>query len=542
MAISFLKVFTSSRLGYQNKVTEPQTLAEDSDDEHSSKSKTSSPLPSTTTTTTTSSSSGNRGDNLISRRLSGLSFHSTRSSISLPKKSNSSHQLSSTNESGDKLSDLSDGENSLDSQFIVQSIDTVKEKTIDDNHDGPFSLVVQSMCPTEVIRHKTRLRTKRKQDITKKSDQIDTQEDEDRQEGDQIDSDDEQTHWLFQYDEYGFLISSITMVHSLQQSSTKPDDETQQKAMISFVEEPKVQSPIQDFLDFCEMTPKSSFSSNTFTFDDKRVKQQIDDSASVARQDNEDPFSPSMLNTTNVNDQQRTADENKLKDSTVIRLISSDKHGKKSSSNKCVTRWLTYLQLQYNHSCSSRLRWSQVELRLRRSAALDQLIEQTGVPSLLRSQLWMRSGEAAAFRSASRWSYARLCAASEHVNVFNDAKLGRVLPSNLCFQPPDGIGLNRLGRLLRVMRWLQREQPIVRWAESNEEKRSRLRQQNEKDGDGDKDEDDDEDDDDEDDDDAKADDDDDDDDEWKRMTITTTTTTITTTPIQSKKSNEIIRN
>ena len=422
MAISFLKVFTGSRFGYQNKVTEPETLAEDSDDEPGS--------------VKPKKSNRQLAEGLLGRRQA--------ISPRLSRKSHSNHQLSS-----DLVDDKKEfPDNTSDGQWIVQSTDQVEKSKGPHNAGGPFSLVLESMCPSKVIRRRTRCRRDQDNPPVKQSD--------DRSTAESASSDDDE--WLCQYDEYGFVVKECDQSSAKDSSEDCEATKRPEVAMISFVEELPKRLPSQDFLDFCELTPKANEAA--FLFDQSHVQQQ------KGGQDIEDPFSPRMA--------QVSADPQKTNESTVVKWSSEgdkEQSCKQPVADKGLSRWLTYLQLQYNHSCSSRFRWSQVELRLRRSAALDQLVEQSGVPHSMRSQLWMRFGEAAAFRSASRWSYARLCAASEHVTALNDSRIGRVLPANRCFQPPDGIGLNRLSRLLRVMRWLQREQPIVRWAETGQESR-----------------------------------------------------------------------
>lgn len=49
-----------------------------------------------------------------------------------------------------------------------------------------------------------------------------------------------------------------------------------------------------------------------------------------------------------------------------------------------------------------------------------------------------------------------MCEHSNHVESLSDELISRILPSNACFMRASSVGIERLRRLLRVMKWLQR--------------------------------------------------------------------------------------
>jgi hypothetical protein len=124
---------------------------------------------------------------------------------------------------------------------------------------------------------------------------------------------------------------------------------------------------------------------------------------------------------------------------------------------------LTYLQMHYNQECKEQLTWNQIELRMRRTSALEQLIQQFGLPITIRSRLWMRMCDSEAFKSASKWTFERLCSASTKMPVLKKRQVARVLPNNACFSRFNSTGVQRLRKLLRLMRWLQRDQLNISW-------------------------------------------------------------------------------
>ncbi|RWS14619.1 small G protein signaling modulator 3-like isoform X1 [Dinothrombium tinctorium] len=137
-----------------------------------------------------------------------------------------------------------------------------------------------------------------------------------------------------------------------------------------------------------------------------------------------------------------TNDENKLA-------------AKKQKESELRAKWIAYLEFNYNEAALPNMKWSQVELQMKHCKVLDELVK-SELPHSMRPQLWMRFSKGMTLCSNSKWSYAQMCDKSNHVQPLSDHQITRILPSNACFMNSTSIGIERLRRILRVIKWLQR--------------------------------------------------------------------------------------
>lgn len=119
------------------------------------------------------------------------------------------------------------------------------------------------------------------------------------------------------------------------------------------------------------------------------------------------------------------------------------------------TKFIAYLEFNYNEAAIVNMKWSQVGEQIRHTKVLDELVK-GGLPHSMRTQLWLRFSNGAQLRSKSRLTYAEMCEHSNHVESLSDELISRILPSNACFMRSTSVGIERLRRLLRVMKWLSR--------------------------------------------------------------------------------------
>lgn len=118
-------------------------------------------------------------------------------------------------------------------------------------------------------------------------------------------------------------------------------------------------------------------------------------------------------------------------------------------------KWIAYLEFTYNQAANPRMVWSQVELQIRHTKVLDQLVKD-GLPATMRAQLWSRFSKAIVLRTNSKLNYAQMCDQSNHVGPIADKQILSVLPTNACFMHSTSVGIERLRRILRVIKWLHR--------------------------------------------------------------------------------------
>lgn len=118
-------------------------------------------------------------------------------------------------------------------------------------------------------------------------------------------------------------------------------------------------------------------------------------------------------------------------------------------------KWIAFLEFNYNESALPRMKWSQVEMQIRHNKVLDELVK-GGLPHSMRPQLWLHFSKGLTLRNNSKWTYSSMCDQSNHVEPLSDEQMVRILPSNVCFTNSSSVGVERLRRLLRVVKWLQR--------------------------------------------------------------------------------------
>lgn len=71
--------------------------------------------------------------------------------------------------------------------------------------------------------------------------------------------------------------------------------------------------------------------------------------------------------------------------------------------DKLRTKWIAYLEFNYNEAAQPRMKWSQVEEQIRHTKVLDELVK-GGLPHSMRTQLWLRFSNGALLRSRSKLS------------------------------------------------------------------------------------------------------------------------------------------
>lgn len=121
-------------------------------------------------------------------------------------------------------------------------------------------------------------------------------------------------------------------------------------------------------------------------------------------------------------------------------------------------KWLTFLDLHYNNDAKPRMKWSQIEPKFHPSNSLDSLVHE-GLPFSLRPQLWLRFCDGGLQSQRSNLSYVEMVEKSsniESLSVNTDRQVYRVLPNNACFMTSESVGMQRLTRVLNVLKWMQR--------------------------------------------------------------------------------------
>lgn len=125
---------------------------------------------------------------------------------------------------------------------------------------------------------------------------------------------------------------------------------------------------------------------------------------------------------------------------------------------KLKNKWLTYLELTYSQVDEPSVKWYQsIEPKIKHTPKLDSLVECNAIPYFLRSQLWPRFSNACLMKEKCEFSYAVLCKNSNHIKTCNDKHSLRILPNNVCFQDPLSKVNQSLRRILRVIKWIERD-------------------------------------------------------------------------------------
>lgn len=123
--------------------------------------------------------------------------------------------------------------------------------------------------------------------------------------------------------------------------------------------------------------------------------------------------------------------------------------------NELKSKWISYLEFTYNDSINPKMKWSQIETQMKHNRVLDELMKM-GIPNYMRPQIWMRMSSGQTLKIHSNWTYTKLCELSNHVPTLSDKHIIEVLPTNVCFMSVKSIGIERLRRILRVIKWLQK--------------------------------------------------------------------------------------
>lgn len=136
---------------------------------------------------------------------------------------------------------------------------------------------------------------------------------------------------------------------------------------------------------------------------------------------------------------------------------------------KLKNKWLTYLELTYSQVDEPSAKWYQsIEPKIKHTSKLDSLIECSPIPYFLRGQLWPRFSNACLMKQKCEFSYSVLCKNSNHIKTCNDKHSLRILPNNVCFQDPLSKVNQSLRRILRVIKWIERDgvDPILNNSEA----------------------------------------------------------------------------
>lgn len=128
------------------------------------------------------------------------------------------------------------------------------------------------------------------------------------------------------------------------------------------------------------------------------------------------------------------------------------------------TKWLAFLEMEYNTEARPSMKWSDVERQLKRCRSLEELIE-LGLPNSMRAQLWLRFSRGLTLSAQHKYLYSEMVEKSK-TELSCDIHAARVLPNNACFTNSQSVGSARLARILRVMKWLQRRGRYIESQES----------------------------------------------------------------------------
>ncbi|CAG2112660.1 unnamed protein product, partial [Medioppia subpectinata] len=124
------------------------------------------------------------------------------------------------------------------------------------------------------------------------------------------------------------------------------------------------------------------------------------------------------------------------------------------------SKWICYLEFNYNKEAIHQMKWSQVDIQMKHTKVLTELIK-SGISPSLRPPIWMRASKGLTLKVNSNWTYSQLCDLSNHVPSLSDKQISRVLPTNACFMSSTSVGIGRLRRILRVIKWLQKNGTTV---------------------------------------------------------------------------------
>ncbi len=119
------------------------------------------------------------------------------------------------------------------------------------------------------------------------------------------------------------------------------------------------------------------------------------------------------------------------------------------------SKWICYLEFNYNKEAIPQMKWSQVDNQIKHTKVLSELIK-LGISPSLRPPIWMRCSKGMTLKINSNWTYTQLCDLSNHVPSLSDKQISKVLPMNACFMSSTSMGIERLRRILRVIKWLQK--------------------------------------------------------------------------------------
>lgn len=133
---------------------------------------------------------------------------------------------------------------------------------------------------------------------------------------------------------------------------------------------------------------------------------------------------------------------------------------RKEQEEELRSKWICFLEFNYNKEAVPQMKWSQVDHQIKPTKVLTELIK-LGIPSFLRPQIWMRSSKGMTLKVDSQWTYGQLCDLSNHVPSLSDKQILRVLPTNACFMDSTSVGIERLRRTLRIIKWLQKNGSTV---------------------------------------------------------------------------------
>lgn len=133
---------------------------------------------------------------------------------------------------------------------------------------------------------------------------------------------------------------------------------------------------------------------------------------------------------------------------------------RKANEEELRSKWICFLEFNYNKEAIPQMKWSQVDSHMKPTKALTELIK-SGVYPFLRPQIWMRTSKGMSLKMNSRWTYSQLCDLSNHVPSLSDKQILRVLPGNACFMNSSAVGIERLRRILRIIKWLQKNGTTV---------------------------------------------------------------------------------
>ena len=133
---------------------------------------------------------------------------------------------------------------------------------------------------------------------------------------------------------------------------------------------------------------------------------------------------------------------------------------RKENEEELRSKWICFLEFNYNKEAVTQMKWSQVDHQIKPTKVLTELIK-LGISSFLRPQIWMRTSKGMTLKVNSQWTYSQLCDLSNHVPSLSDKQILRVLPSNACFMDSNSEGIERLRRILRIIKWLQKNGATV---------------------------------------------------------------------------------